>query len=483
MPISVSAASRIAGFLCMVFSSSMLMPILVSVWYRDGQSRYLAICLIVQFTLGMLLWLPFRKQQKELCRREGFFIVVMFWVLLSLLGASTFEYGLHLSYMDALFEAVSGLTTTGATVLTGLEKLPPSLLFYRQELQWFGGMGLIVLAVAIMPMLGIGGMALYRAEAPGPMKEEKLTPRLSSSAKALWMIYVGLTATCALAFWLAGMSPFDALSHSLTTVSTGGFSTHDASLGYFDNVMIEDIAMFFMLLGGINFSTHYLVLRNRSLRQYLANSEARNFLIFILGTVVLVVLTLYQVNDNDSLGHTIRMSVFEVVSVITSTGFGIEDFSTWPLFLPVLMIFISFIGGCGGSTAGGIKVMRVMGLVKLGYREGRRLMHPKGVFQIRLGGRIIPQDTLHAIWGFFALYVVTFVILLLLMLATGQDQISGFSAVATCMNNLGPGLGSVAQTFNGMNEAGKLVAVIAMLLGRLEIFTVLVLLHPAYWRN
>ena len=467
----------------MVFSLALLLPLVVSLWYSDGESLYLILSLGLQLALGLLLWWPFRWHHIELRRREGFFIVVLFWLILSLLGASTFKFGLALSYTDALFEAVSGLTTTGATVLSGLDDLPPSLLLYRQELQWFGGMGLIVLAVAIMPMLGIGGMSMYRAEAPGPMKEEKLTPRLANSAKVLWGFYLGLTGFCGLAYWLAGMSPFDALAHSMSTVSTGGFSTHDDSLGYFHSAVLEDITSVFMLLSGINFSTHYLAWRNRSLGEYVANAEVRTFLILIAVMVVFITLALYLSGYYQGMVDTLRVASFEVVSVVTSTGYGITDFSSWPVFLPVLMIFISFIGGCGGSTAGGIKVMRVMGLVKLGYREVRCLLHPQGVFPIKFNGRVVPQDTLQGIWGFFAVYVATFVVLLLLMLMTGQDQISAFSAVATCMNNLGPGLGSVALTFSEMSEGGKLVAIAAMLLGRLEIFTVLVLLHPAFWRK
>lgn len=475
--------SRIAGFLCMVFSPALLLPIIASFWYHDGESLNLILCLIIQFTFGLLLWLPFRGRQMELRRKEGFFIVVLFWVLLSLLGASTFEFSLHLTYIDALFESVSGLTTTGATVLSGLDRLPPSLLLYRQELQWFGGMGLIVLAVAIMPMLGIGGMAMYRAETPGPMKDEKLTPRLANSAKILWGLYAGLTLLSALAFWLAGMAPFDAIAHSLSTVSTGGFSTHDDSLGYFHSASVENVAIVFMLLGSINFSTHYLVWQKRSFKHYMANVEVRTFLIFVVVMVTIITLTLTQVESEFGAMQTLRIAAFEVVSVVTSTGYSIVDFSLWPIFLPVLMVLISFIGGCGGSTAGGMKVIRIMGLVKLIFREIRNLLHPKGVFLIKFSGRVIPQNTLQAIWGFFSLYVATFVVLLLLMLATGQDQITAFSAVATCMNNLGPGLGNVAQTFRDISDSGKLIAVAAMLLGRLEIYTVLVLLHPAFWRN
>ncbi len=474
---------QITGFLCMTFSLTMLAPLLVSLWYNDGEAWRLLIYFAVMLVSGFLLWLPFRKRRYELRRRDGFFIVVIFWMLLSLLGLAPFVYGLNLSFVDALFESVSGLTTTGATVISGLDDLPPSMLFYRQELQWFGGMGLIVLAVAVMPMLGIGGMSVYRAEAPGPMKEEKMTPRLASTARSLWALYLGLTLACALAYWYAGMSPFDALSHSLATVSTGGFSTHDASLAWFNSPAIEMVAVVFMLLGAINFSVHFLAWRHLSLGGYFRDTEVRTFLLLVLGMIVVTSLSLWLLGEIPDLLTAIREATFEVVSVITSTGFGLDDFSLWPAFLPALLIFSSFIGGCGGSTAGGMKVMRVMLLARLGYRELKLLMHSRGIFPIKMGGRRVRESTLQAVWGFFAVYALTFVVLMLLMMMCGLDQLSAFSAIATCMNNLGPGLGEVSQTFAHVSSAGKLVAVVAMLIGRLEIFTVLVLLHPAFWRN
>jgi len=474
---------QITGFLCMTFSLTMLAPLLVSLWYDDGEAERLLIYFVVMLVSGFLLWLPFRKRRYELRRRDGFFIVVIFWMLLSLLGLAPFVYGLNLSFVDALFESVSGLTTTGATVISGLDDLPPSMLFYRQELQWFGGMGLIVLAVAVMPMLGIGGMSVYRAEAPGPMKEEKMTPRLASTARSLWALYLGLTLACALAYWYAGMSPFDAISHSLATVSTGGFSTHDASLAWFNSPAIEMVAVVFMLLGAINFSVHFLAWRHMSLWNYFRDTEVRAFLLLVLGMIVVTSLSLWLSGQMPDLLFAAREATFEVVSVITSTGFGLDDFSLWPTFLPALLIFSSFIGGCGGSTAGGMKVMRVMLLARLGYRELKLLIHSRGIFPIKIGGRRVRESTLQAVWGFFAVYALTFVVLMLLMMMCGLDQLSAFSAVATCMNNLGPGLGEVSQTFAHVSSGAKLVAVVAMLIGRLEIFTVLVLLHPAFWRS
>ncbi len=483
MGINPTIIYRIVGFLFMAFSPILLMPIVISLWTHDGMAHYFITSFIIQFSIGLLFWVPFRKQQSNLRRREGFLVVVIFWVLLSLLGASIFVFVLDMSYVDAIFESVSGLTTTGATVITGLDKLAPSILFYRQELQWFGGMGLIMLAVAIMPMLGIGGMKMYLAETPGPMKEEKMTPRLVHSAKLLWAIYLGLTVACALAYWLAGMSPFDAISHSMSTLSTGGFSTHDASMGYFNSSLIDSIAIFFMLMGGINFSIHYLVLQKKNLKYYFQNTEVRIFLLFVLFMVLFVTLTLHLTVHNGAFLEKLKNVAFEVVSVVTSTGFGLADFSLWPLFLPVLMIFISFVGGCGGSTAGGMKVMRVIMLVKLGWREIKQLLHPRGIFIIKFGGYRVPKNTQQNIWGFFSIYTATFVVLMLLMMAVSEvDQVTAFSAIATCMNNMGPGLGEVTQNFVSINSGGKLIASIAMLLGRLEVFSILVLFHPAFWR-
>lgn len=483
MGIHPTIVYRIVGFLFMAFSPILLIPIVISVWTHDGMAHYFIISFIIQLSIGLLFWVPFRKQQHNLRRREGFLVVVIFWVLLSLLGASVFVFVLDLSYVDAIFESVSGLTTTGATVITGLDNLQPSILFYRQELQWFGGMGLIMLAVAIMPMLGIGGMKMYLAETPGPMKEEKMTPRLVHSAKLLWAIYTGLTLVCALAFWLAGMSPFDAISHSMSTLSTGGFSTHDASMGYFDSSLIDSIAIFFMLLGGINFSVHYLVLQKKSLKYYLQNTEVKIFLLFVLFMVIFVTLSLHLTSHEGTFLEELKNAAFEIVSVVTSTGFGLADFSVWPLYLPVLMIFISFVGGCGGSTAGGMKVMRVTMLVKLGWREINQLLHPRGVFIIKFGGYRVSPRMQQNIWGFFSIYSTTFIFLMLLMMVVSEvDQVTAFSAIATCMNNLGPGLGDVTQNFVSINSGGKIIAAVAMLLGRLEIFSILVLFHPAFWR-
>lgn len=474
---------RVVGVLVLAYSLSMLPPALVSLWYGDGEVRHFGLALLAISAVGLLIMqvASARGANKSLRRRDGFIVVVFFWVVLSMLGAIPLMLGTHMTFVDALFEAVSGFTTTGSTVIVGLDGLPPSILYYRQQLQWLGGMGLVVLAIAVLPMLGIGGAQLYRAETPGPGKEEKIAPRLVQGARALWMIYVGLTVVCATAYWLAGMPVFEAVAHSFSTVSTGGFSTHDASLGYFDSSAIELVATLFMLLSGINFGVHYMVLRDHDPMHYFQDTEVRSYFMIVVVLLLVIFSALTVTGVYQSFGHAVMDAGFEVVSVLTSTGFGEADFSRWPLFLPPLLIFTSFIGGCGGSTAGGIKVLRIVLLFKQGAREAANLMHPHAIRPVKIGGRVVKDRTIQSVWGFFSVYLFVFVILTLLMMAAGLDQVSAFSAVATSINNLGPGLGEVAYTFATVSDPVKLLAVIAMLLGRLEIFTLLVLLSPRFW--
>ncbi len=475
--------TKTVGSLCLLFSVIFMPPIVVSLIYNDGALPEFFESLLLTLFLGFALWLPFKTKKVELYQRDGFLIIVLVWLALSFISSIPFDLILHTSIIDSLFEAASGVTTTGATVLSGLDNMPPSLLFYRQEIQWFGGMGLIVLAVAIMPQLGIGGMSIYKAEVPGVMKEEKLTPRLNKTALLLWKMYVGLTLTCAIAYWLAGMSIFDALAHSLSTVSTGGFSTHDQSLSFFHSAIIEEIAIVFMLFGAINFSIHFISFKEKTFKNYFKDEEVMMFLGVIIVAITIVFFTLQTVNYFHYFFKDLLDVTFTIVSMITSTGFVTVDYSYWPLFIPFFMMVIGFIGGCGGSTAGGMKVMRIMILIKLIKREMFRLLHPKGVFHIRLNGsNKIASRTLQSVFGFFALYVASFVVLLLLMMADGVDQVTAFSAIATCMNNMGPGLGAVTQSFAGLDDPAKIISIASMLLGRLEVVSVLVLLSPEYWR-
>ncbi|MCP5419430.1 MAG: potassium transporter [Gammaproteobacteria bacterium] len=484
----LSVVARIIGLLLMIFSLSMAPPMLVSAWFHDGEFQYFLTTLAAMLGIGLLLWLPVRRRYQELHSRDGFIIVTLFWTVLGVFSSLPFHFSPapHLSYTDAVFEAVSGFTTTGATVIVGLDNLSPSLLYYRQQLQWLGGMGIIVLAVAVLPLLGIGGMELYRAETPGPMKDEKLTPRIAHTARALWYVYVGLTVACALCFWVGGMSLFDAIGHSFSTISTGGFSTHDASFGYFQSPGLEIIANIFMLLGSINFAVHFLAWQQpvrSKLSYYLQDTETVAFLLIVAGLVVGVAVVLRLENYYPSLLTALRYSAFHVISVISTTGFTTAPFSEWPSILPILLIYISFIGGCAGSTAGGLKVIRLLLLVKQAMREIARMIHPRAVMPVKINSRVMTEPVIGAVWGFFSLYVFSTTALTLLLVGTGLDILSAYSAVAACLNVMGPGLGDVASNFIDVSDTGIWILIFAMLLGRLEIFTVFVLLTPAFWRR
>jgi trk system potassium uptake protein TrkH len=476
---------RILGMLLMLFSVSMLPPVLISLLYKDGSANAFINGFLVTLIAGLLIWLPVRKDKREMRLRDGFVVVAAFWVVLGSFGAAPLLFSTQpvMTITDAVFEAISGLTTTGATVLTGLDLLPPSVLYYRQQLQWLGGMGIIVLAVAILPMLGVGGMQLYRAETPGPVKDTKLTPRITETAKALWYIYLGLTIACAGAYWFAGMNIFDAVCHSFSTVAIGGFSTHDASMGYFSSTAIDMIAVLFMFLAGINFSLHFVSWRSNSIQHYISDPEFRAYSSILLGMLVFVLLYLFGEGQYGTLEETFTNGLFQVVSIATTTGFTTTEFSAWPGPLPVLLLFSSFIGGCAGSTGGGMKVMRCLLLYKQGVREVHRLVHPSAEVPVKLGRNPVPQRVVDSVWGFFAVYVVLFVLMMLALLATGIDQVTAFSAIAASLNNLGPGLGDVAGGFSDINGLAKWVCIAAMLLGRLEIFTLLVLVSPTFWRH
>ncbi|MBQ84900.1 MAG: potassium transporter [Gammaproteobacteria bacterium] len=477
---------KILGILLMIFSLlGNAPPLLVSVLYDDGASGAFLKATLVLFVAGLLLWLATAGRQKELSNRDGFLVVTLFWAVLGTAGCLPFIFSpsVELSITDAVFESISGLTTTGATVISGLDELPQSILFYRQLLQWLGGMGIIVLAVALLPMLGIGGMQLYRAESPGPVKDNKIVPRLAETAKSLWLLYLSLTVVCMLAYWAAGMSMFDAISHSFSTVAIGGFSTHDASIAYFDSPLIEFIAVFFMVVAGINFALHFLALQKRQLKHYLKDPELQ-FYTFILGTVSLITVVVLAADGTyDSLLEALRRGLFQVVSFATTTGYATADFNSWPLFLPYVLLYAAIIGACAGSTGGGMKVIRILLIFKQGFREVQRLIHPRAIIPIKLGKKVMSDRIVESVWGFFAVYVMAFMVMLLALLTTGLDIITAFSAVGACINNLGPGLSDVAQTYGALPSAAKWILCLAMLLGRLEVFTLLVLFTPMFWKR
>lgn len=498
-PIQNKVVLRVLGSLLSMFSITMLPPVVVGLIYQDGAILPFILAFITTLLTGLVLLWPVRTENASLRLRDGFVVVVMFWTVLSVFGGLPFLLSpeLDLSVAAAIFESVSGLTTTGATLIVGLDELPHSILFYRQQMQWLGGMGIIVLAIAILPMLNIGGMQLYRAETPG-VNKDKLTPRIAGTAKALWYIYLGLTTTCALAYYFAGMNLFDAIGHSFSTVAIGGFSTHDSSIGFYESTKIEMIAVVFMLISGVNFALHFMVVRglsnrkNRGIRTWsLKNlafkqySQDEEFRVFIGMLVVLTVIAstyLYTTNTSD-LSDSAVDGLFHVVSIGTTTGFTSAEYFNWPGFLPVLLLFASFVGGCAGSTGGGMKVIRVLLLFKQGQRELKRLLHPSANIKVKVGTRAIPNQTIDVVWGFFATYLALLALALLLLMANGLDQETAFSAVVACLNNLGPGLGQVAANYSSLSDFSLSVLSMAMLFGRLEIFTLLVLFTPAFWKS
>jgi trk system potassium uptake protein TrkH len=480
-----TVAQRILGLLLMMFSITMIPPLLVSAWFDDHS--WLAFVQSFAFILlaGLVAWLPVRDKRKDLRLRDGFLVVASFWTVLGTAGALPFFLAETpaMSFTDAVFESMSGLTTTGATVLTGLDSLPRSVLYYRQQLQWFGGMGIIVLAVAVLPMLGVGGMQLYRAETPGPVKDTKLTPRITETAKALWYVYLAFTLLCMFGYWMAGMPLFDALCHAFSTVAIGGFSTHDLSIGYFDSSAIDAVAIIFMMVAGVNFSLHFYAWKNVSVKHYALDPEFRAYIFILLVLSAIVIFSLFALGTYSDPNDSLINGLFQSVSIATTTGFTTANYAAWPGALPVLLIFASFVGGCAGSTGGGIKVIRWLLIAKQGAREIARLVHPSAEIPVKLGHSAVQVRVVDAVWGFFSVYIVVFGIMLLAMMATGLDQVTAFSAVAATLNNLGPGLGEVAAGFMTVSDTGKWISIVGMLLGRLEIFTLLVLITPTFWRH
>lgn len=480
----IVSSLKILGMLIMIFSLTLLLPMLVSVLYQDGEIDTFFKAQLILLATGFCLWLPTIKASSDLSTNDGFLVTALFWAVLGSLGSVPLitSHTLDISAVDAIFESMSGLTTTGATVITGLDELAPSLLFYRQFLQWLGGIGIVVIAVAILPMLGVGGMQLYQAETPGPVKNTKMRPRITETAKVLFFLYCILTGICAIAYKLAGMSLFDAICHAFSTIAIGGFSTHDASMGYFDNPMIWMMASAFMLMAGVNFSLHYFAWHNKTFTGYFKDDESKFYFRVMLGftAVTCAGLWLYQrYQPSDAILH----GIFQTISVGTTTGFATTDFASWPTFLPIWLIVLSFMGGCAGSTGGGIKAVRTLLMLRQANRELQQLVHPRAVIPLKMGSQRVPANVVSAVWSFVGLYILSITAISLFLQATGLDFLTAFSATAASMNNLGPGLGEVSANYQSISSPAKLALCFAMLLGRLEVFTLLVLFTPAFWRR
>lgn len=476
---------RVFGVLLMGFALAMLVPLAVSWILHDGAESAYDEAFLLTFGSGLGLWWAARKEKRELKVRDGFLMVVLVWAVLPAYAGLPLILQLNVSFTDAYFEAVSGLTTTGSTVLPNLDKLPASINLWRGLLVWLGGMGLIVLAVAVLPLLGIGGRQMFKAEAPGPMKDSQLTPRMTETAKGLWVIYAGISVACILSFHFAGMNWLDAFVHGFSVMGLGGFSSHDASFGYFDSPLLEGIAIVFMLVAGMNFATHFLAVHGRSLRPYRNDPEAGWFLLVTLGSVLGIAIFIWFSGVYPEFSTALRHTAFNLVSIATTTGLASVDYNLWPMFAPLWMLFLSSFATSAGSTGGGIKMIRALILYKQVYRELMRSMHPNIVWPVRVGGDPVPQNILFAVLAFGFVYMVSIVSMTLVLSLSGLEIITAFSAVVASINNTGPGLNLVgpATTYEILNDFQTWVCTFAMLLGRLEIFTLLVVLTPAFWRR
>jgi len=477
---------RVLSLLLMLFSAAYLLPLVCALWFDDGQHWNFLGSMAATLLVSGVLWFLTRHAKRDVQPREGFLLVALTWALMSATATLPLMLGIPgLSFTDAMYETTSGITTTGGTVLVGLDKLPPSLNLWRHLLSWIGGMGIIVLAVAILPLLGVGGMQLYKTETPGPIKDDKLTPRITQTAKSLWLVYIAATALCTIAYQLSGMSGFDALCHAFTTLSLGGASTHDASFGYFDSPAIEAVAVVFMLFATINFATHFQAWRAASLASYWQDAEAKAVLLLLTAAIAVVTAFLWIKGVYADWTEALRYTAFNLVSIASTTGYANTDYNLWPLFAPLTLLLLSCVVSSSGSTGGGIKMIRLLLLFKQSRSEMFALMHPNAVNVVKLAGRPIPPKVMTAVMGFIHLYSISVLVLTFTLLATGLDFLTAFSAVIASINNMGPGLNLVgpAANYSVLTDFQTWVCTFAMLLGRLEIFTVFVILTPSFWRD
>ncbi|MBI5658718.1 MAG: TrkH family potassium uptake protein [Nitrosomonadales bacterium] len=474
------------GLMLVVFSLTYALPLLASLIYADGTLIDFIAAMIWTLFTGTLMWALTRRFKGELSVRHGYLLVVAMWTAMPAVATIPLLLVIPgLSFTDAYFETMSGITTTGATVLTGLDNLPPAINLWRHELNWLGGMGIIVLAVAVLPLLGIGGRQLYKAETPGPMKDTALTPRITETARSLWLVYLGITAACIASLKLAGMNWLDAICHAFSAMGLGGFSTHDASVGYFDSPLIEFVLIVFMLMASINFATHFLALRRRTPRAYFDDIEGVATVSVILAGCLVLAVFLWRRGVYPDFLHALRYASFNLVSIASSSGYATADFNLWPIFAPMLMMFLACIAPSSGSTGGGIKMIRTLVLVKQAGREFLRLLHPAAVDPMKIGGQVIPNNIVFSVLGFIFLYFISITVLVFALLLSGMDFVSGFSAIIACINNFGPGLGVVGPVSNYgvLNDFQTWVCTWAMLVGRLEIFTLLIIFTPHFWQR
>lgn len=469
----------------LIFGLIMLVPLGVSVYYQDAAINAYDGGVASTMIVGLLVWWLTRSSKRELKIRDGFLVVVLTWTLIPAFATLPLMFYLNTTFTHAYFETMSGLTTTGATVYSGLDHLPPSINLWRHLLNWLGGMGIIVLAVAILPLLGIGGRSMFKAETPGPMKDSKLTPRIAQTAKALWLVYAGITLACILSLRVAGMGWFDAVCHAFAAMALGGFSTHDASVGYFNSVPIEVVLSIFQVIAAGNFATYFLMLRGRSPKLLFADTEIMSMLGLLALSILGVTVYLWWVGVYPDFLTSLRFASFNLITIATDCGFANTDFGRWPIFAPMWMLFLSSILACSGSTGGGIKMIRTLILAKQAGRELSRLLHPNAAMSVKVGSQVIENQVVFSVLAFIFLYFMTVVALTFTLLLSGLDFISAFSAVIACINNAGPGLGVVgpASNYGGLSNFQTWICTLAMLAGRLEVFTLLLVLTPGFWKH
>jgi trk system potassium uptake protein TrkH len=480
------AVAHVLGLMMAFFGVTYVLPIACSIIMQDGHVIDFAVAAAINVGVGLGIAGATRRYQRELKARDGFLLVTLSWVLMSASAALPLMIALpDLSFTDAYFEAASGLTTTGGTVLTGIDNLPPSINFWRCALHWFGGIGIIVLAVAVLPLLGVGGMQLYRAETPGPIKDEKLTPRITETAKALWLTYTGITVICAIALRLAGMNWLDALCHSFTVIALGGFSTRDASVGAFDSPLIEIIIIFGMVLASMNFARHFIAIRRFTLEPYRKDPEVRALLLALGLSVAFITVLLVVHGTYDSFPTALRHAAFNVISIATTTGLVTQNYELWPAFAPIWMIFLSGIVCNTGSTGGGVKMFRTLLLARQAAREMKLLVHPSAVIPVRIGGQVVPDRIAYSVLAFIFLYFQTIAALTFVLLLSGMEFVPALTSIVASVNNMGPGLGPTgpAGNFQSLTDFQTWVCTLAMFLGRLEIFSLLILFTAAFWRK
>jgi len=480
------AVINVLGSMLMLFSVTYALPMITALIYRDGMLVDFVYAAAISVAVGAALFALTRRHKRELRSRDGFLLVTLAWIFMSAIATVPLMIALPgLTFTDAFFETMSGLSTTGATVLTGLDTMAPSLNMWRATLHWFGGMGIIVLAVAILPLLGVGGMQLYKAETPGPVKNEKLTPRITQTAKALWVVYLLLTTLCVLALRVAGMNWYDAIFHAFSTLSLGGFSNYDSSIGHYDSVSIELVLVFFMLVSALNFSRHFIAWQQKSLRTYLTDVEASGMLRLVATAVLVVTVYIWASGVYPDFLTALRYVTFNLVAMATTCGFVTQDYAAWPVFAPMVIVMLSCYTCNTGSTGGGIKMFRSLVLLRQATRELFLLVHPQAVTPVKIRNQVVSNHIVFAVLAFVVLYFGTVVTLTFMLLASGMDFISAFTAIIATINNAGPGLGVVgpASNYQGLTDFQTWVCSLAMLLGRLEIFSVLVLLTPTFWRK